>query len=157
MLRFALLLTALLCVGCTPALDDEDAGVPGEGEGEGEGEDDAGIVDAGSEGEGEGEIPICDGGVCDDAGIAGAEYDGAPEDGVVCGAETCVDVEALCCVTANLNGIDGKCVLDSTECTGGLVNATFVCDGPEDCLADVEECCLHENLPSTCVALGACQ
>jgi hypothetical protein len=156
--RLLSVLAFLALSACASAVDDEDAGVA---EGEGEGEPDAGFVDAGGEGEGEGEgegdIPICDGGVCDDAGIAGEEYEGAPENGVVCGAQSCVDAEAMCCVTADFAGIDGKCVSDASECSGGLINATFLCDGPEDCVADVEECCLHEDITSTCVPLGACQ
>lgn len=154
-----------LVAACPAAVDDgtEGEGEPA-GEGELEGELDAGTpLDGGSDagagaGEGEGEIPICDGGVCEDAGVQGQEYEGEPEEGVVCGSQTCaVAVEPTCCVTADLASIEGKCIESDAVCEGGLINATFTCDGPEDCDAATQECCLHEDITTTCVPIGTCQ
>lgn len=138
-----------------------DSGLP---LGEGEGERDAG-TEGGGEGEGEGEGPVCDGGLCVDAGVSSDVYSGTPEPGVVCGASTC-ETGQVCCVVGAFTGITATCIASDGTCTGGLLNPVLRCDGPEDCGAE-EECCVNlvtdlfsggpDQLSSSCVAAGTCR
>jgi hypothetical protein len=70
---------------------------------------------------------------------------GAPEDGVVCGDQTC---ETACCLALD----------QSVSCDVGDGTCFFPvasCDGPEDCLGS-EECCVS-GFQSVCQPTGQCR
>ena len=77
----------------------------------------------------------------------GTRYAGAPEIGVVCGAQTCA-ASTSCCFDLNSS-------LSCDDGTGACFFPVASCDGPEDCAAN-EECCLA-SLQSVCQPAGQCR
>jgi hypothetical protein len=122
---------------------EEGEGEGGEGEGE-EGEGENGIGEGeGEEGEGEGE---------GEGGIQGNVYQGAAEDGVVCGDSTCA-LATACCV--NILTSTATCA-GNNGCMGGATVLPLNCDGPEECTDPAAPVCCARFSGSTCVADGAC-
>jgi hypothetical protein len=72
--------------------------------------------------------------------------------GIACGATACAAQAQNCC-SADV-GQTGSCVPANMSCPAN--NATFGCDGPEDCPPFMPQCCFTGTV-SSCQDTGACQ
>lgn len=85
-----------------------------------------------------------------DAGPTGA-YTGEPEEGVVCGDQTCTEQEVCCASIGQSPSCEDSC--------SGATTGELACDGPEDCPAEGEVCCVTRLIPppaTSCEEASVC-